>query len=81
MGLRPEQLSIEEIGSALGLDRDEGLRREVEPFLRARRDVEVLLLLPVEAEDDDIETGLENIGSAAMRVNLQSSHETRRTTS
>ena len=67
VGLDKGQSSLYELARALGLEVDienENLRQQVERLLRARRDAELLRLLPVEGSDDDIESVLRRLDQA-----------------
>jgi hypothetical protein len=65
MGLGPEQTSLPDFARALGLEVDDEMaRKETERVLRARRDIEILRLLPAEAADDDIDSVLRRLDQA-----------------
>ncbi|HYN36041.1 MAG TPA: hypothetical protein VEV82_03600 [Actinomycetota bacterium] len=65
MGLGPEQSSLPELARAVGLDVGEDkARQETERVLKARRDIEILRLLPVEPEDDDMDSVLRRLDQA-----------------
>lgn len=65
MGLDKDQSSLPDLASALGIDvGDDNARQETEKVLKARRDIEILRLLPIDVTDDDMDSVLRRLDQA-----------------